>query len=348
VLINSIPDEVWFADQKKNFTLVNEAAQKEFTNGHGSIETNVEKLIESLEILNPDGSPRTVEEAPSLRALRGEVVVSQEEIVRTPSSKQLRYRQVSSSPVKGINGSIIGSISVVRDITEQKKAEAELKKNQFDINVLNEKLRVTGSLTRHDVNNKLMIVRSNVYLLKKRLGDNPELIKYLDTIDSAIKATDKLLEFSRMYEKIGAEKPADISIGATFEEAIDLFSNLPNIKILNECQSLTVKADSLLRQLFYNLIDNSLRHGEKVTQVKLYCEKVKDDLKLVYEDDGVGILEKNKPNLFSEGFTTGKGSGLGLRLIKRMVEVYGWIITEEGKFGEGVKFVITIPSSKLS
>ena len=126
-LINSITDEVWFADTQKNFTLVNPSALCEF-NIIGEEEIGVEKFAVNLEVYRPDGSLRPVEEAPPLRALRGEVVKNQEEIVRTPSHEELRYRQVSAAPVRDIGGNIIGSVSVVRDITEHKKAEEALKK----------------------------------------------------------------------------------------------------------------------------------------------------------------------------------------------------------------------------
>jgi signal transduction histidine kinase len=63
---------------------------------------------------------------------------------------------------------------------------------------------------------------------------------------------------------------------------------------MNECQGLTVLADSLLRQLFYNLIHNSLRYGEKLSQIRIYYEVEDDQLKLIYEDDGVGIPEHEK------------------------------------------------------
>jgi len=65
-------------------------------------------------------------------------------------------------------------------------------------------------------------------------------------------------------------------------------------------------------------------------------------LKVYYEDNGVGISAENKLKLFTEGFTTGNGSGLGLRLARKMVEVYGWSIAETGEAGSGVRFEISI------
>ncbi len=67
-------------------------------------------------------------------------------------------------------------------------------------------------------------------------------------------------------------------------------------------------------------------------------------MNLIYEDDGVGIPLENKTSLFKEGFSTGGSTGFGLFLTKKMIDVYGWRIVEEGELGEGAKFVISIPN----
>ncbi len=126
-LVNSIQDEVWFADTEKRFALVNPSALREFglEDGNG---IDVEKFVANLEVYRPDGTARPVDETPSLRALQGEVVRNQEEMIRTPGSGELRYRQVSSAPVRDQSGTIIGSVSVVQDVTERKLAEEALRK----------------------------------------------------------------------------------------------------------------------------------------------------------------------------------------------------------------------------
>ena len=132
-LVNSITDEVWFADTKKQFTLANPSALQEFGIGASEGAIDVEKFAANLEVYRPDGSPRPIEEAPPLRALQGEVVRNQEEIIRTPLRGELRYRQVSSSPVRDAGGHIIGSVSVTRDITELKRMEEELRKSRDEL-----------------------------------------------------------------------------------------------------------------------------------------------------------------------------------------------------------------------
>lgn len=119
--------------------------------------------------------------------------------------------------------------------------------------------------------------------------------------------------------------------------------------IVNSCQGLTVLADSFLRQLFFNFIDNTRKYGKKTTTIRVHFEGTEQNsLKLMYEDDGVGVPFENKKNLFKEGFSTGGSTGYGLFLTKKMMDVYDWQIQESGTPGEGAKFIITIPKLNKS
>jgi signal transduction histidine kinase len=102
-----------------------------------------------------------------------------------------------------------------------------------------------------------------------------------------------------------------------------------------------VLADSLLRQLFYNLIDNTLKYGKKTRRIRVHYEEEENQLKLIYEDDGVGIPDDVKSHLFQKGY--GTGTGYGLYLIKRICEAYGWAIEETGKEGQGAQFTMILP-----
>jgi signal transduction histidine kinase len=140
---------------------------------------------------------------------------------------------------------------------------------------------------------------------------------------------------------LGEEELKYIDVDWALREAVSLASDLKGIRILNECSGLTVLADSLLRELFHNLIDNTLKYGEKTSQIRVSYEDIGGQLDLVFEDDGVGIATEMKPKLFTRGF--GKGTGLGLFLIKKIVEFYDWQVQEEGTEGKGARFIITIP-----
>ena len=143
-LVRSMPDEVWFADPEGKFTLANPTALKEFGLSFADPSIDVEKFAQSLQIYRPDGSPRPVEEAPPLRALKGEIIRRQEEIVETPSTGELRHRSVSAAPVRDVEGKIIGSVSVVRDITDKILAEQKIQASNEKLIATYKKLEETN------------------------------------------------------------------------------------------------------------------------------------------------------------------------------------------------------------
>jgi len=227
------------------------------------------------------------------------------------------------------------------DITERKKAEEKLVKLMNELATVNEKLHMVGSVTRHDVRNKLSVVTGNLYLLRKRVANDDKMLEQLNQINGAVHQVERIFEFAKIYEQIGSEQLADMDVGKAVDEATSLFSDLKGVKVVNECRGLMVLADSLLRQLFYNLIDNSLKYGEKIKRIQIRSEQEGDVLRVVYEDDGVGIPGDMRSKLFQED--GGKGSGYGLFMIKRICEAYGWIIQETSRQGEGAQFTITTP-----
>ena len=162
------------------------------------------------------------------KALAGEHVI--EESYSGDKKLSQKYFIITHSPIRNANGEVTGVVVVSNDITDHKKAEEELTKNQAKMEIMNEKLNVLGRLTRHDVGNKLMVMRSNIYLLKKQIGDNPKLAKYFEGIDSAINQSDEMFEFSRFYEKIGVEKPSEIDVAQCFNQAVSLLPNFGHHK----------------------------------------------------------------------------------------------------------------------
>ena len=253
------------------------------------------------------------------------------------------YRFARSTLIRKADNQFYTVLSIIRDITELKEIEAKLKEESERIELANEKLRVVGSLTRHDVRNKLSLINGYAYLIKKKHKDQIGIVDGVDKIENAVASTERIFEFAKMYEQLGVEKLSLVEVNETVNIAFGFFPDL-NVKVINDCQGIHVLADSFLRQLFYNLIDNTRKYGKKTTTIRIHFEKDRQDsLKLIYEDDGVGISKENKPKLFSEGFSTGGSTGFGLFLIKRMMEIYGWTIAEEGTPGRGAKFTITIP-----
>jgi PAS domain S-box-containing protein len=276
-----------------------------------------------------------VDEAESLdkRALDGYVYYNTE---RRRKDGSLVPVAVSAAPIL-VEDKPSGIVVMYKDISDLKMAERKLE-------TMNEKLQVVGGLTRHDVRNKLSVISGNAYLLKKQLAGDNGVQEKLKDMETAVQQVTRIFEFAKAYESLGVEELIYVDLGKTVDEAVGLFQNLKDVRLANKCHGLTILADSLLRQMFYNLIENSLKHGQKTSKIEVNYEKAsQDELRVYYEDDGVGIPETVKLCLFKEGSTAGKGIGYGLFLIKKMTEAYGWGLQETGLPDKGVRFVITIP-----
>jgi signal transduction histidine kinase len=233
-------------------------------------------------------------------------------------------------------------VMVYKDISSILYANEKLSEALSRAELLNEKLSVIGGFTRHDVRNKLMAISGNVYLAEKYAGESDRLLLSLNRIKGTVDNITSILNFAKDFEMLGNQTLIDVDVGKALDEAISLFSD-PKVTITNKCKGVIVRADAMLTTVFHNLIDNSLRYGEKVTEIKVYNKTEGIITKIVYEENGVGIAEDNRHNLFVKGY--GKGTGYGLYLIKRTCEIYGWQIQETGQAGKGVCFEFSLKSS---
>jgi signal transduction histidine kinase len=108
-----------------------------------------------------------------------------------------------------------------------------------------------------------------------------------------------------------------------------------------DLNNLEIYADLLLEKVFYNLMDNALRHGEKLTKIRFYFRKDDAGLTIICEDDGVGIPEQAKTKIFRREFY--RNTGYGLFLVSEILGITGLSIKETGEFGKGARFEIVIP-----
>jgi signal transduction histidine kinase len=100
-------------------------------------------------------------------------------------------------------------------------------------------------------------------------------------------------------------------------------------------------ADPLVVKVFYNLMDNAVRYGGKITFIRFSAEKAGDEHIIVCEDDGEGIVAAEKEKIFERGF--GKNTGLGLALSREILSITGITIKETGEPGKGARFEMTVP-----
>jgi PAS domain S-box-containing protein len=201
-VLNAITEEVYFADPQRRYTYANPAAMREF--GHDTLEgVDIEKIVSQLEVFRPDGTPRPFSEAPPVRALAGEIVRDEEQIVRIPNTGELRHRQVSSAPVRDVHGKIIGSVSVVRDVTDKRLREKERREAE------RQRQELISTLA-HELRNPLAPLRTGIELLRK-VREQPQL---LDTVPPMMERQIRELVslIDRLLDVFQEESPASGSV----------------------------------------------------------------------------------------------------------------------------------------
>jgi signal transduction histidine kinase len=117
--------------------------------------------------------------------------------------------------------------------------------------------------------------------------------------------------------------------------------DLKDIHLQVEVGGMAVLADPLLEKVFYNLVENSLRHGGKIHEISLTIERQGGELRIVYKDDGKGIPQKDKERIFRRGH--GNHTGFGLYAAREVLSLTGMSIIENGLEGHGARFSITVP-----
>ena len=169
---------------------------------------------------------------------------------------------------------------------------------------------------------------------------SPDVKEYLAKVETAAETIYRQISFTRVYQDIGSTTPAWQDLRRTFDRSLDgLDTGGVDFSLLQE--GIELFADPLLEKVFFNLVDNSLRHGGNVTRITLEAVLSPGSLVLVYQDNGAGIPLEEKGEIFNRGY--GKNTGYGLFLIREILSITGLSIKESGTPGEGARFEIHVP-----
>jgi signal transduction histidine kinase len=169
----------------------------------------------------------------------------------------------------------------------------------------------------------------------------PPVQEYMKNMRIAAETVVRQLDFTGDYQRMGVAKPEWIDVKTAFLNGTAGFSPNKLAKSVH-VDGLEVYADTMFEKVFHNLVDNSIRHGKKVTEIRVHCRKKGNDLLLFYEDDGVGVTADEKDKLFEGGF--GSHTGFGLFMVRAILGITGIRIEENGIPGNGVRFEMRVPA----
>ena len=208
-----------------------------------------------------------------------------------------------------------------------------------ELRLANTKLNLLIGVTRHDIINNLTVLMGYNDLMKNTVKDK-KILEMLEKEESALHAVHRQIEFTRQYYNLGVKSPLWQNICETSTRAYSQF--ITTISFTCDTHNLEIYADPLLEKVFYNLFDNAMRHGDNVTQIRVYCVREGPDMLVIFGDDGQGILPKNKERIFTRGF--GSHTGLGLFLSREILAITRIEIAETGEFEKGARFELRIPA----
>ena len=241
-----------------------------------------------------------------------------------------RWYATTESPVHDAGGKIVAIQGICHDITERKSAGDALR-------LANHRLNLLGSITRHDINNKITASLGYLKLAEMKSSD-PTIGAYLGKMESAITEIQSQIGFTRIYQDLGTKEPQWIAVDTVMPRTY-----VPATITLNaEVHDVEVFADPMLEKVFFNLLDNSIRHGEHVTEIRVSSQKSGGDLLVVWEDNGIGVAADEKERIFERGF--GKNTGLGMFLVREILSLTNITIKETGEPGKGARFEICVPN----
>jgi two-component system NtrC family sensor kinase len=250
--------------------------------------------------------------------------------------------------------------TVVEQFKKMKQQYEELESAHQRL-LLSDKMASIGLLTAgiaHEINNPLFVIRGyldviNESVLSGGISDQ-ELADIMGRLDTASKAIAKLVSGIKTYVRIEKTDAVPIELNAAIQDSLDLVSFLykqDGIEIvsrLTEQATLILGNLGLLQQVLMNLLSNARDAMEKSDDKKITVRTRSEGDSVVIEisDTGHGIATENLDRVFTRGYTTkpvGKGSGMGLDLVRRIVEEMGGSIGVDSTVGQGTAFRLEFP-----
>jgi PAS domain S-box-containing protein len=237
--------------------------------------------------------------------------------------------QLSASIMRE-DGAVTGYVCVARDITERKERERKLeRKNEF--------LDEFASVVSHDIATPLGVIENKAQLIEITgdPGHTDEIFEATDRIQSLI---DDLLTLARKGKQVDeTELVALDRVANQAWRSIDAADATMTVESAERVEA----SPGRLRQLLENLMRNAIEHGPADAPVRVRVGTTQDPEGFFVADDGPGIPEAEREQVFERGYTTGdRNSGLGLAIVHRVVEGHGWTIDVAESESGGARFEI--------
>jgi len=272
-----------------------------------------------------------------------------QEIILDEKGLKKKILDLNTSFLADESGEITGVVAVIRDITEIKDLNEEVARHK--------RLSALGKLSAgiaHEIRNPLSSIRGLAQFVYNSFSKTDERKEDLNTIIQEVDRLNKLVVQVLDFAKLQKPNLTRFSLNDLIGKITELFKLETKNKQINFSSELSpdisqIQADEdQVRQILMNVIINAIQAIPKKGEIKIKTEKTllkgEPAIKLMIEDSGIGIPEKDFTQIFDPFFSTkDEGSGLGLSIVYKLVEAHQGEIKVESQEGEGTKFVIFLP-----
>lgn len=269
-------------------------------------------------------------------------------------NNEVRTWLISGAPNYDINGKLMGSIGIHLDITDNKKLQIEKDKLLEELKNRNEELTEYAHIVSHDLKSPLRNISALTNWIKsdniKNL--NKESLDYFNHLESTVERMEDLisgiLKFSAINSDFVQSEVLDLNLEIEKLIATLHYNSNISVKIVNNLP--TIKTNKIRTlQIFQNLLQNAINHIDKEQGlVELGYELTNNSHVFFVKDNGIGIDEKYQNKIFKIFYTTRNNpnsTGIGLAIVKKIIDFYGGKLWLESKIGEGSIFYFSIPNN---
>jgi len=253
--------------------------------------------------------------------------------------------EVKESKFSPLNGLIISFNTMIRELELNRTRLIQAEKESA--------WRDLARIMAHEIKNPLTPMRLSLERLEQKyLNKAPDLDIVFKNVAAVIhEEINNLQKFSTefsQFAKLPSATFVNFDLNVELNNIIEPYKNRIKFDFMENQEVLPIDADkNQLKQIFTNLIQNSLLSKESDCRINLSTSLEKTGIRVIVEDNGPGIPLEEQEKIFEPYFTKrNKGTGLGLSIVKRIVENHGGSIILDPKNNKGAKFILEFPLKK--
>jgi len=274
--------------------------------------------------------------------------LTKQDILAVTQDGETRYYDVSSTPF--LAGEVTtGQLVTVTDVTERESYRQRLEEKTEQLEALNR-------VVRHDIRNDMTVILGWAEILKDHIDEDGEdaLDRVLQKSRHVIQFTEVAREFVESLSEEGTAELEEIRLQPLLDaELAGVRDSFPNAQfhVSGELCDVSVQANEMLSSVFRNILENAVRHNDKETpEITVSCEENSETVRYRIADNGPGIPDQQKEQIFGKGEKglDSPGSGIGLYLVHLLTDQFGGDVWVEDNDPTGSVFVVELPIHKPS